>query len=49
MTTLATVTRIHAHTCPYLLRVGDRWVSASSCCWGQTVQAEAPAPKRRTA
>ena len=46
MTAPATVTRIHAHVCPYQLTVGGVVRSASSCHYWQILSMDPPAPKR---
>ena len=47
MTAPSNVTRIHEHTCPYVLHVGGVWRSASDCHLWQIVSMDPPAPKLR--
>jgi hypothetical protein len=46
MTAPSNVTRIHEHRCAYGLWVAGRWVSASSCHFGDILPLDPPAPKR---
>jgi hypothetical protein len=43
--TAADVIRIHPHECPYGPWVAGRWVSASTCHYGDILPLDPPAPK----